>query len=314
MMNGLPELARRLAELDAEPGTLPMATGPSTDFMSAVVLDNKEPLKIVYGASARTDFIRAIVFNQPETPRVARGACDDVDQFIGVMARVTDTSITGTNSTSDISILPYVSAAAADALVNTSSLLARLADAVPEIVTGPLRLDRQYWVGTPKPGYLPQRELTLREAHFVGVSDAMPIKASTKPFDLGLFTATGVLGTYGMWRMYLKSYESSGPFPWHTWIVEPHSNAVVREIASASQWVDFVLSHPRREGELLFPDWHSVARHCDGIHMTLRAIAATQGLYFPTEQGIVAAPFFDVESTFWLRWCFRSVKLVETVE
>jgi hypothetical protein len=77
--------------------------------------------------------------------------------------------------------------------------------------------------------------------------------------------------------------------------------------------VDFVLSHPRRERGWLFPDWNSVAHQCDGVHMTLRAIAATQGLYFPTEQGIVAAPYWDIESTLWLRWCFGSVRLVETV-
>ena len=59
MMDGLPELTRRLAELDAEPGLLPMATGPNTDFMSAVVLHKKKPLEIVYGASAGTDGVTA---------------------------------------------------------------------------------------------------------------------------------------------------------------------------------------------------------------------------------------------------------------
>jgi hypothetical protein len=157
--------------------------------------------------------------------------------------------------------------------------------------------------------------LTLSESHFIGVSDAVPMKASTKPFYVGLFTSTGVLGTYGMWRTHLdlNEYSSLHPRPWHTWAVEPHPNAVVHEIASASQWVELVLSHPRRERGWLFPDWHFVARQCDGVHMTLRAIAATQGLYFPTEQGLIAAPYWDVESTFWLRWCFDSVKLVETV-
>jgi hypothetical protein len=186
---------------------------------------------------------------------------------------------------------------------------------VPEIVTGPLRLNLQYWVGAREPSGRPKRELTPGESHFIGVSDATPVETSTKPFYVGLFTATGVLGTYGMWRTYLdlNEYSSLHPRPWHTWAVELHPNVAVQEIASASQWVEFVLSHPRREGELLFPDWNSVARQCDGVHMTLRAIAATQGLYFPTEQGFIAAPYWDVESTFWLRWCFDSVKLVETV-
>ncbi len=87
----------------------------------------------------------------------------------------------------------------------------------------------------------------------------------------------------------------------------------MREITSAAEWVELVLSHPLQERGLIFPDWKSVARHCDAVHMTLRAIAATQDLYFSSEQGIVATTYWDVESTLWLRWCFDSVRLIETV-
>ena len=295
MMDGLPELARRLAELDAEPGDRHLARGPWADSVHAIILAELDA--------------------EPGNPQVVGGPCADLDHFIDVFDRITSTSITPTNDTSDVHILPCVSAATADALLNNSRLLARLAEAVPEIVTGPLRSDFQYWVGTANPSGWPKSELTLSESHFIGVSEAVLVKASTKPSYVGLFTATGVLGTYGMWRMYLhlKPWNTLFPLPWHTWAVEPHDNVVVHEIASASQWVEFVLSHPRRERGWLFPDWNSVAHQCDGVHMTLRAIAATQGLYFPTDQGIVAAPYWDVESTLWLRWCFGSVRLVETV-
>jgi hypothetical protein len=341
MMDGLPELARRLAELDAEPGAAdldalaaqslarrlaeldaepdpPQRAAPSVSVTSvdrAELHAGSGELKLVYGKEPGPDFIWAYVPDKRDIPQVAGGPCVDIDHFITVVGRIHDTRITGTNDTSDVHILPCVSAAAADALLKNCRLLARLEDAVPEIVTGPLRFDFQYWVGIENPSHAPKRELTLSESHFIGVSDAAPMKASTKPFYVGLFTSTGVLGTYGMWRIYLDlhAYSTLNPRPWHTWAVELHDNVVVHEIASASQWVEFVLSHPRREGELLFPDWSSVARQCDGVHMTLRAIAATQGLYFPTEQGIIAAPYWDIESTLWLRWCFRSVRLVETV-
>jgi len=36
-----------------------------------------------------------------------------------------------------------------------------------------------------------------------------------------------------------------------------------------------------------------------------------QGIGFPTEDGIVAAPYWDVESTFWLRWSFDVATLIE---
>jgi hypothetical protein len=264
MTNGLSELARRVAQLDAE----------------------------------------------PSNPRVIGGSCVAISHFIRVLGQTTSTG-----TPRDVRALPCVSPVDADGLLGSSRLLTQLADVVPEIVTGPLRFDSQYWVGTGKPSFVPSGELTPKESAFICVSDATTMDPSTKPFGGGLFTSTGVLGTYGMWRIYLELNRGSTlhPLPWYTWAVEPHRHAIVHEITTAAEWVGFVLSHPRREHELLFPNWESVARNYDAVHMTLRAIGATQGLYFPTEQGIVAAPYWDIESTMWLRWCFGSVRLVETV-
>lgn len=244
------------------------------------------------------------------SPRVAGKSCIDIAQFITVLARVTDTG-----TPSDVYALPCLSPAEADRFLEKSQLLARLADTVPEIVQGPLRFNSQYWVGTGKPSSVLQGKPTLKKSAFRGVSDGVSLEPSTKPFGVGLFTSTGVLDTYGMWRIYLELNKGSTlhPRPWRTWAVEPNQQAIVHEIKSAVQWVEFVLSYPRRVGELLFPDWELAARHCDAVHMTLRAIVATQGLYFSTEPGIVAAPYWDVESTLWLRWCFGEARLVEVV-
>ena len=284
----LSELARRVATLDGKPDDDGVASCSAISFVESVrTLDG-----------------------EPDDPRATDDPDADLTHFITVLGRATDS---GTGP--DVHALPCVSAASADAIVESCRLLARLTGAVPEIVTGPLRLDSQYWVGTENPSGRPKGELAPSESHFIGVSDAAVIKASTKPFHLGLFTTTGALGRKGMWRMYLDRCPSSTlfPQPWHTWIVDPNPDAVVREIASASQWVEFVLSHPQRERGLLFPDWRSVARRYDAVHMTLRAIAAIQGLYFTTAEGIVAASCWDLESTLWLRWCFDSVRLVDVV-
>jgi hypothetical protein len=304
------ELERRLAELDTggrryyPPSTHPPEK-PSSERAARLLLDFVEAI----GAPDHCSSV-CLGGTKPIYPKAPAGPRDDIAHIIEVLQRITNNSITD-----DANVLPCVSAADADALIKNGRLLNRLTDAVPEIAMGPLRLDSQYWIGTGNPSDRPKAELTLSESHFVAVAEATPVEVSTKPFYVGLFTATGVLGTYGMWRMYLDGgWEFTlHPLPWWTWAVEPHDDVVVHEIASASQWVDFVLSHPLRKDGLLFPDWHSVARRCDGVHMTLRAIAATQGLYFPTEQGIVAAPYWDVESTLWLRWRFRSVKLVDVV-
>lgn len=236
---------------------------------------------------------------------------DDLSHVIEIVER-----ITSAGTASDFKALPRASAAEADAIVSSSRVLARLEEALPEIVTGPLCRDTQYWMNGGTSGRYRARREALDQAHFVGALDAPEIELSTKPFFIGLFTCTGVLGTYGMWRLYLERYRGgAGPTdyerPWETWAVEPEPDARVLEIASATHWVDFVTAYPRWGGRMLFPDWRAVAQHHDAVHMTLRAIMATQGIFFPTDTGEVVPTFWDVESTFWLRWCFRSAQLVE---
>jgi hypothetical protein len=227
---------------------------------------------------------------------------DPLSHFISVVERITS----GDRAAS------RVSAEEADNFARRSRLLSHLAEVVPEIVTGPFRYDSQYWVGSEKPRHLPRGELTPKEAAFIRVSEANTKTPSTKPFGVGLFTSTGniFLSPHGMWRLYLDGWGTAG----HVWAIDINVRPVVREITTAAEWVDFVLAHPRREGELLFPDWMAVARHYDAIHMTLRAIASVQGLSFLTEHGTVAPTYWDVESTLWLRWCFGSARLVEIVE
>jgi hypothetical protein len=70
------------------------------------------------------------------------------------------------------------------------------------------------------------------------------------------------------------------------------------------------MAYPRLAGNLLYPDWPAISADWDGVHMTPQAIAATQGQYLLTESGTVAAPYWDVESTLWLCWCFDTVHLL----
>lgn len=162
----------------------------------------------------------------------------------------------------------------------------------------------------------------LDPAHFV---DARAPGAGRtyygKPYGCGLCTCTGTLGTYGMWRVHLDDYQSGihvstgedeYALPWHTWAAEPELGARVLEVVSAADWADLILTYPRRLGDDLHPDWRAVADHHDAVHVTLRAILAAQGLYLQTSEGTTAPAFWDVETTFWLRWCFSEVRLVET--
>jgi hypothetical protein len=235
-------------------------------------------------------------------------AHSDIERFIAVMELITDSG--------DATELPPILAATADALVGRCRLLRRLDGVVPEIVTGPFHATPQYWVATGKLGRITPGELTPSESYCVAVDDLDAVPVGAKPFGVGLFTSTGVLGGHGMWRTYLdlNRWSTLHPMPWHTWAVTPRRDAVVHEISNATQWIDFVRSYPLRRGALIYPDWRSVARDMDAVHMTLRAIAAIQGLRFPVGSGVVAASYWDVESTFWLRWCFTGVELVDTIE
>lgn len=200
-----------------------------------------------------------------------------------------------------------VSAADADALVSGCDLLVRIGSAAPEIVAAPLRRESQFWTATGKPAWVDISAPVPSEDSFVDAC-AVDIMPSTKPFGVGLFTSTGVGAGRDMWTCYLESSAESSMFPrpWHRWRITPSHDARVYEITSAAQWVEFVVSYPLHHQGLIYPDWKSIARNHDAVHMTLPAIASTQGICMQTNYGTVAAPYWSVESTFWLHWCFES--------
>lgn len=244
--------------------------------------------------------------------KIADSQSEDIWNFITILQRVTSNG--SLFSVKGLQAEPCLAPAAADALVQGCRLITRLTETVPEIVAGPLRDSCQYWVATGKPSFVEPNNPILHEKNFINISKTTTSKMG-KPYRSGIFTSTGMLDNLGMWRMYLELNRGSTlhPLPWHVWSVEPQRNLVIHEITNASEWVDFVLRYPQHSGEFIYPDWYTLSQNCDAIHMTLRAICATQGLCFPTKKGIVAAPYWDIESTVWLRWCFDSVQLVETV-
>jgi hypothetical protein len=97
------------------------------------------------------------------------------------------------------------------------------------------------------------------------------------------------------------------------WSLGVYPNAVVREVRSAEEWVELVVQDATRIDGLLYPDWKAIAEQCDGVHMSLRTIAAIQGIPLLASQGVVAPAYWDVESTFWLHWSFSSSQIVTDV-
>jgi hypothetical protein len=212
--------------------------------------------------------------------------------------------------------LPVAAANVADEIISNCRLVQRLIEKSPEISVGPIVRTEQYWIATGRPAHLPPSVPTLDRAHFVEPARTTDMLTSTKPFDLGLYTSTGVLGTLGMWWCALQLNEGSSlfPLPWNVWSIQASEDSNVLEITTAAEWVDFVSTYPIYRNGWLYPDWRIVAHGWDGIHMTVRTIAASQGICFSAGTQIVAPPYWDVESTLWLRWAFAAVEPLQEFE
>lgn len=199
----------------------------------------------------------------------------------------------------------------ADEIADSCLLLSRLARDEEGLVRGPLDRTRQHWIGTGPHDLAPHRRPALDQGRFTAPGGP-PDPLSTKPFHLGLYTSTARRDGPGMWRMYLDFGSSLHPRPWQTWRLPVTAPAAdVLEIDGASGWAAFVGSHPLVDGDDVYPDWSKAARDYAGVHMTLRAIVAAQGFRVPVADGLAAPPFWDIESTLWLRWCFTGPRLVE---
>jgi len=232
----------------------------------------------------------------------------DARNFIRALDEVTST---GDHATTEI-----VSSAHADAIVARSLLIRRLGSAEPALVTDGIDGCPQFWVSTGKPPWVPRREPVLSPEHFVAATH-LDRTDNANPFGIGLYTSSGFQGTQGMWRLYLDlgNYSSNFPRPWHVWRADVSAAARVRNVTTAAEWEDLVLRHPAvHDDGLIYPDWPAIAADWDAVHMTIRAIAAIQGVRFRTSRGFLAPSYWDVETTFWLRWAFREVESVAVVE
>ncbi|MEU9181875.1 hypothetical protein AB0C90_34590 [Streptomyces sp. NPDC048550] len=199
----------------------------------------------------------------------------------------------------------------ADEMADSCLLLGRLARDEESLVRGPLDRTRQHWIGTSPHDLVPHRRPALDPERFTAPG-GHPGPPSTKPFHLGLYTCTARRDGTGMWRTYLDLGSSLHPKPWQTWHLPVTATASdILEINGAGDWTDFVERYPLANGNEVYPDWLKAARDYAGVHMTLRAIVAVQGFEIPVADGLAAAPFWDIESVLWLRWCFAAPRLLE---
>jgi hypothetical protein len=115
-----------------------------------------------------------------------------------------------------------------------------------------------------------------------------------------------------MWWSFLGEYRGSMlyPEPWSVWHVEPATASRVLEVSTATQWTELALQHPIEHGPVIYPDWGTIGERWDGVHLTMTAVIATQGICLSRGDVVVAPTYWDVESTLWLRWAFTATTLI----
>ncbi|WP_182378296.1 hypothetical protein [Nocardioides sp. WS12] len=200
-----------------------------------------------------------------------------------------------------------------DAFVAESAFLKALSDRAPWLDAPSVSSAyQQHWVSTGKPTWAPPQEQRPSADHFKPVSEIRPGASASWRETGGLYSSTATDTFVGMWRNFLDDDSCSGlhPRPWSTWRLEVGSNAKVHSIRTATDWVELLNAHGSNSGGIARVNWASVARIWDAVHFTPRAIVAVEGYRFETLMGLSVPVYWDVESTYWLRWCFDAVELV----
>lgn len=210
----------------------------------------------------------------------------------------------------DVSAAPMTTPELADQAVASSPALDGLRRDAPAVVDAPMDPTAQQWIAVARPRWRPPRQSELASRWFVPVSAG---SATDRP-QFGLFTSTAAWRGKSMWYLLLETTDSPTLYPRPWWVWQGEVSGPVREVHSASDWVALVIEHPLRRGRILFPDWAKLASHYVGVHLTLTAVAASQGVWLQHEDDVVTATFWTVESTLWLRWPFIKRRLLQVVE
>jgi hypothetical protein len=229
--------------------------------------------------------------------------------FIWVIERVTEPFMRF-EAGKDALIDPAI----ADQMVKASRLLDAIADYTPSLTRGALQIDRQHWTVTSPSDELDAISTEPRIDDFVAPWVKDP-ELAVKPSNFGLYTSTATYTGWSMWREYLQPFRGSSlyPLPWRTWALHLRDSDIrVAEIVTAMDWVHLVDAHAIVCGDHIYPDWANIACEFDAVHIMLPAIAAAQGFYLPASEGTIPPAFWDVETTFWLRWNFSGARLIET--
>jgi hypothetical protein len=228
----------------------------------------------------------------------------DLTKVLRLMGVVTDAYIANTYAD------PFVGDAdMLDQLVKDCQTLQRIATKLPALEALSLGNETQLWTVAAQTKLAPRRQSGPPAAETFKPA-AMLASPQVKPTRVGLYTSTALPGSpLSMWLLYLQYYGGSAfPKPWSTYQLKAASNARIFEVGSAQDWVRLVQAFPARQGRAVYPDWRNIASEYDAVHLSLAAIVAIQGIKLTLGRCFAVEGYWDVETTFWLNWCFTDIR------
>ncbi len=171
---------------------------------------------------------------------------------------------------------------------------------------------RQVWVG--RTTNAPEKSELVVDLSSFGSETPKPRQA--------FWTCTEIPDLISPWLQSSEKPMDRGPET--IWRIIASSDARVAEIHSPDAWSRLVRTYPLAEAGYTYtgmeqrpdrsrrldPDWSKVSRDFDGVHLSVGGWLTTEDLPFESGSAITELRSWNMESTVWLRWVFRSVELL----
>jgi hypothetical protein len=166
------------------------------------------------------------------------------------------------------------------------------------------------------------QQVWVSPAHVLQAPDESHFRADLSQFGGGtpkprsaLWTTTALGGPSSGWVTYLRIGEDGRPPPYRQWRLEVLPSARVYEVHSPEAWRSLCLEYPGDvHSGLLLPDWHAVAHHWEGVHLSVGGLLTAQRVTASGSGRRTRLDGWDSESTVWLRWAFAGAERLPDVQ
>jgi hypothetical protein len=225
----------------------------------------------------------------------------DTASFIDVMAQVTSGYMMG-----HYGGIPAGNVKRLDAIVACCTLLERIHSQTPELMAKKAAPNQLWTVTSGAAGSANRTRQRPPAGRFL-----LPTTTTTpsaKPTYGGFYTSPRLPeeGT-SMSLGYLRRWGGTlFERPWMTYALTPVQDAIIFQICTGSDWQAHVERFPLKHGNFVYPDWRKIASAYDAVRIGLSSVVATQGVPLNSSLGLIAAAYWDVETTIWLRWRFAA--------